>query len=272
MKTNFRKMIALLVCVCFVFSFCFNSIVSAANDDKIDKSIVKVVKDNDKECTVMATYKGDELYATINKDTNEITMESVEKPKVKAFGIGLGSDKKKGYKVKVDKAVNGEISAVVVDNETKKEFKVSKKSDKVIAQIPLAIPLIEILGGLLLEVLLGTIATVVVAGVTYYAASKVIEKLKQKSYQYYAATVVPGDNVYIAGPLNYATAVARMQMGTGNDVWAMSSSLAYTVAKGAGYGLSPVGLEIGSGSGQQYYHYHPYGRMFGTHALFSTWG
>jgi len=63
-----------------------------------------------------------------------------------------------------------------------------------------------------------------------------------------------------------------MQVGTGMDVWAMSSSLAAAVAKGAGFGLTPVGPELGVGSGAQYWHYHPNGRMFGTHALFSTWG
>ena len=222
----------------------------------------------------MGEYEGDQLYATYNKLTKEITMQSVEKPKL------IGKAKVHNYAVNVDKAIKGdEISATLIDMDSKKEYKVSKKHDKeskeydkVQAQGVIMVPLIQWLGAPLLAYLIEVVAIVIVVGVTYVALSSVLDKIKRDSYSYYAAYTVPGDAVYIGGAINYSSAVARLQFGPGFDVFAKTSSLAYTAAQGAGYGLTPVGPEIGSSPGEQYWHYHPYLRWFGTHSFFATWG
>lgn len=256
MKLNFRKGIALLICICFVFSFCFNSVM-ASNNDKVDKSKVKIVQNDDKVCTVMATYKGDALYATINKETNEITMQAVEKPKANAFGLSLGKDKKTNYKVKVQDAKDGKVSAIVTGLDSNKEYKVGTSDDKVIAQIPLAVPLIVILGEILLDVLLGTIATIVVAGVTYYAASKVISKIRSQTQYDYFQAALSGGTLYVGGGINYAAALSATEIG--GDTFARTSDKARILATAAGAGYR--GPECHGNEGY-YYHYHPkYGSL-----------
>lgn len=253
MKLNFKKVVALIVCLCFAFSFCFNSIIAASND-KFDKSNIKVVRNDGKACTVMATYKGDELYATINKETNEITMQAVEKSKAKTLGLPIGEDKKTTFKVKVEKAVDSEISAVATETESNKEYKISQNSDKVIAQIPIAIPLVEILGAALLEALLATLTAIIVFGITYYSATTVADSIRNKSYNYYYA-VLKNDDVYI-GPAYPEDAAAFTAVRKGNNVFARTDAKANEAARKGGSGMALWHTPHGGGDGY-WNHYHP---------------
>ena len=255
--------------------FTFNVTNVFAAKASVDSQQFKIIENNAKILTVMGEYQGDQLYATLDKKTKEITMKSVEKPKLNMIGIPLGKDIVHNYTVKVDRALKGEVSAIVTDNDSKKDYKISKKSDKVQAQAVIAIPLLEWLGASLLEYLLALFASIVIAGVTYIAVSSVLDDIENDSYDLYAAYTIPGDAVYIGGVLDYSDAVARLQMGydgTGyNDVFAKYESYAYWVALDAGDGYEPVGPEIGSGSGDQYNHYHVFDRWYGTHSFFALW-
>jgi len=266
MKMNFKKVISLVVCICFVCSFCMSSFANAASNEIIDENIFKVVQNNDKVCTVTATYKGDKLYATLDKETREITMQTVEKSKMQILGLSLGKDKVTDYEVKVDTVADGEVSAIITDAETGKEYKISKNTDKVKAQAVVILPLIDILAGLALLVLNNIVATVVVAGITYYALSEIMEDVEDESYDYYAAYIVSNDDLYIAGSISYEAAVARMQAG--KNILARTQLKAYGVAKNAYNGYTPVGPEKHSGSGHYYWHYHPYNRYYGSHAFY----
>lgn len=121
------------------------------------------------------------------------------------------------------------------------------------------------IGEALLSHLIAASAAVVIAGVTYTVASKVASKLRNKSYDHYAAVIRKGD-VYIGNPISYSAAVARMK--SGGDVWSKSYSLAAKVARGAGNGRTPVGPERhGNGKPGYYWHFHTYNRS-GGHSFY----
>lgn len=265
------KFISLLLCISLLFTFNISNLLAATNATNVtltDKQL-KVIEDNDKVCTVMAEYQGDELYATLNKITKEITMQSIEKPKSKLLG---GNNINHNYKVKVDHGLKGALTATVTDIETQKEAKLSKDSDKVQAQVAIVVPLVELLGASLLNYLLQVAAYIVIAGLTYVSVTKIWDQMEDPNYDYYAAYTVAGvgGEVYIGGTISYNSAVARLKLGGMRDVWSRTSNLAYGIAYIAGLGNYPVGPEIGSGAGEQYPHYHLWNRS-GSHSFFTLW-
>lgn len=265
MKINIKKAISLLVCICFVFSFCMSGIVNAESSGKIDESMVKVIQNDDKVCTVMATYKGDELYATLDKETDEITMQTVEKPKVSVFGLSLGKDKITDYKVAVDTLNDSEVSAVITDIETSKEYKISENTDKVKAQAVVIIPIIDIFAGLAMRVLAGAVLTTVIAGITYYALENLIDDVRNSQYDYFTAKVW-NNIVWIGAAIPRSKAIERMKLG--QSIVTKNNALAYDVAWRASGFKTPVGPEISGVGSSYFYHYHLYGRANASHAFF----
>ncbi|RCX08302.1 hypothetical protein DFR58_14314 [Anaerobacterium chartisolvens] len=256
MKANFRKIICLLVCLCFVVSFCFNSVAFAEEKGQFDKNI-KVVQDDSNITKVMTEYEGDKIYATLDKKTSEITVKVVEKKKNKKGALAESvAEKETTYGVKVQDYDGDNFSAIVTDKEAKKEYKIGK-SDKAKAQFVIAIPIAIGLLDALIMALLATAATVVIAGATYYVASKVVEAIRrQNQYDYYMATITKGD-VYIGPAIDYWTAYDRVAIG--GDIFSRDGSLAMGMASAVGAGFR--GPECHGDSGY-YYHYHPkYGSL-----------
>lgn len=100
----------------------------------------ELIQKDDSVVIVKGTHNnGDELYATLNKITNEITMEAVEKPKGL---LKFGKDKKTEYIVQantIDPTLN-EVDVTVIDAETNHQFHISP--DYVQAQLPALVPLV----------------------------------------------------------------------------------------------------------------------------------
>jgi hypothetical protein len=174
-----------------------------------------------------------------------------------------GNDLVKEYAVELKEASEDKIVAVFKDTETNEEFVVN--SNEAHASMAFLAPIGVVIGEALLSHLIAASAAVVIAGVTYTVASKVASKLRNKSYDHYAAVIRKGD-VYIGNPISYSAAVARMK--SGGDVWSKSYSLAAKVARGAGNGRTPVGPERhGNGKPGYYWHFHTYNRS-GGHSFY----
>lgn len=254
-----KKLISTLVCVCFLFVFCING-AFAENIDNNNK--FKVVQNDEKICTVMGEYEGDTLYATLDKTTNQVTMQAVEKSKTKFLGVPIGEDKITNYEVKIDNADENNISATISDTETHKEFKIRKSNhDKVIAQAVVLVPVLEILGQALLEYLIAATAVLIIAGATYYVASTIAEELRKRSYDYYQAELRSGQ-VYIGPAVDYNYALAAVEIG--GNIFSRTQTLAKNLATAAGSGYR--GPEIHGTGSNYFWHYHPKYGMYAEYA------
>ncbi|MCX8130550.1 MAG: hypothetical protein N3I35_10670 [Clostridia bacterium] len=252
MKIHFRKPIAMIVCICFMLIGLISNYTFAK--DTTSSGNMKVIQNDDSICKVMGEYEEGTAYATLNKDTNEVTLETIEESKNKVFGFGKSKTNK--YKVKVEKSSSNELVATIIDEDTNKEHKISKSDLKVKAQAPLVIPLAWALSELL-AFLLACAATITIAGVIYYSATEIAEKLrKNNTYNYYAATLDEDKtDVYIAGPYPNDNA-AFVAVSTGYSVFAITDAKAEQAARRGGAGTPIWHMAHGSGDGYMN-HYHP---------------
>ncbi len=122
--------------------------------EEAEKYNFEIVENTDEVITAKAEYEGQELYATLDKTTNEYTMKAVEKPD-NLFGIG--EDIVTEYNVEVEEISSDyeTVKAEIKEKKTGKAFKVEKskkdkKDKKVKAQLPVLIPLAQWAGGSLL--------------------------------------------------------------------------------------------------------------------------
>jgi len=257
---KFKKILSLLVCICFSFSFfvtkTFASNDNATGNQKIvqkDKNIVKVVGE----------YNGDKLYATLDRKTNIITMEAVEKS-------ADGLEKTTQYTVNIDDAQPGsKISGQIVSKKDNKKYKID--SGKVKAQAVVVVPLVEIIGSALLEYLMAISATIVLSGIVFVAANEIADTLKEDgTYEYYEAKQANG-TIYIGRGLNYKAAYNRVVYGStyNKDVFCLEQDPAYTLAVGVSkYSVSYRSYECHDEDSPYYFwHYHPNPRN-GGHIYF----
>lgn len=215
----------------------------------------ELVQKDDSVVIVKGTHNsGDELYATLNKVTDEITMEAVEKPK------GLlqrGGDKITKYIVKantIDPTLN-EVDVTVIDAETNHQFHISP--DHVQAQLPVLVPLVTWGGRALLVYLLEHAAALTIAGITAYAASELVKDIKKSNKNYWPAWI-RNDDVYIGQDAFNTDAEAFAWLKTSNsgevNVFARTEAKAQEAAK------KTAGTYIGHGAhgdAGYYKHYHP---------------
>lgn len=254
--------LSILVCTVFLFSFYFGNLFSFAiyNNDFNDKNI-KVLQNTANTIKIVGEYKGDLVYATMDKKTREITMQTVEKPKNNLKGLfSKEKDKISNYKVKVQKADGEDVEASFLELETKKEYKIGKSSsDKVVAQAVIAVPLINIVGGWLIRYLMALFFSVVIGGMTYVVASEIAQTLRdKKQYNYYYATL-RNNKVYIGSAYpNDGTAFAAVRGGS--NLFAISDAKANEAARKGGNGNATHHLAHGGGDGY-WNHWHP---MSGT--------
>lgn len=287
MKNNkklFKQFLSLLMTFCLSFSFFVNngSIVFAQTSEKDN---IKVIINDENICEVVGEYKGDELHAILDKKTSKVTMKSIEKPKNKVRSLFSFSseDKVKNYEVEIHELMNPEkpgiVSATIIDTDTKKEYKI-EDNDKVKAQAPYVVPLLEILGAPLLQKLgeLGLLA--IISSATYAIASSIADELSESSQRYFEAYIDWGKNDVFVGPaIDYSTAKARAR--NNKDVMCPKARDAYDVAKwalkdqfpgtaGLGMNFEPEGPERGgNGDPGYYWHYHLHGRPAnGAHVFY----
>lgn len=202
-----------------------------------------------------------DVVATMNEDTKDVVLEveSTEKSQPEV------------YQVDIHEADGDLLVATFTDKATGKKYEVDNTKAK--SNFAFVIPIGIVIGEALVAHLLAASLAIVVAGVTYVAATEIASKLrKEKRYEHYAATLNKAKTgMYIGPSLTYKQAKSKLKKG---DVWSISKSLARKVAQGAGGNRIPIGPEIHNKdkngkvkSGKYYYHYHTYNRA-GGHSFY----
>jgi hypothetical protein len=251
------KFFTAILCICCMFVTFANPALAAAKNGATNTKNITIVKKDRNIVEVKGVYNGNELYATLDRKTNEITMKAVEKPKSVLNSLMVSKDKTTNYKVNIHDAQKGEkISGEIINSETNQKLLLGNKNestDKVKAQAPAVIPLIEILGEALLQALIAASATLIVGGVTYVAASEIADTLNDNvDCDYYMAYLGYGD-VYIGSGIDWSTACSIVKRNSVNyGVWA--NSLAKASKLGSNWG--GYRLDNPHGDDGYYYHYH----------------
>jgi hypothetical protein len=132
------------------------------------------------------------------------------------------------------------------------------------------VPLAVVVGELLLVHLLTATAVLVIAGVTYVAASEVADTLRNREHEFYAAYLDTKKGLFIGAPIRLAEASARLNSAAfrTNNVWSTSKSAARLVAQTAGGLRTPI-LDMAHGPYPLFLpHFHRFDRK-GGHSFFS---
>ncbi|MDD4157601.1 MAG: hypothetical protein PHY08_13630 [Candidatus Cloacimonetes bacterium] len=259
-----------IICIILVASLTITSIPLKANAKSneilyVDGYEFNVTENNGKKTTVYTTLEnGDKIYATLDKSMEEISLEFIDYPQ-NMLGIGIGMPENTKYDVTATVLTSENINAKVINTKTKESINIKEYRGEVTAQNIIFIPIAEYLltASIVaaLQALLMATATIVVAGVIFYAASKVMPELraKQPSIKYYKATLQNG-NVYIGAELTTAQAAsylkANMTSTYPNNIFAYSSTYALSICNV----VSPIHASIGPekhGEEGYYSHYHP---------------
>ncbi|TFD49847.1 hypothetical protein E3T55_10485 [Cryobacterium frigoriphilum] len=118
-----------------------------------------------------------------------------------------------------------------------------------------------------LKALVVSTGVVILAGVTWIAATSAIDALTKKgsTHQHFRALIFNGKLVLGSGmTLNSAVTWGR----GGSNTWSRTQAGAQAVAKGVKNGLTPVGPERDAGGRGKFAHYHPSNRSPAMHAFF----
>ncbi|WP_419889532.1 hypothetical protein [Paenibacillus xylanexedens] len=218
-------------------------------DDNIVK--VKATRDN-----------GDELYATMDKNTSEVTMEAVEKQQQNLFsilGVTEGGYETTLYTVDIETLDGPIVDATITSVDTGEVFKISDNVDRVSAQLPALIPVVQWGGSALLAWLASHALSMTIAGITAYVITDIAADIKKnKQYNYWPAWIRKND-IYVGGEAFKSDRDAfdwiKKKNSGENSVFARTSSKADQAAR-AVTGLSKYNSEHQGVEGH-YPHYHP---------------
>ncbi|WP_044892886.1 SAR2788 family putative toxin [Bacillus alveayuensis] len=196
--------------------------------------------------------------AQLDKEANDITVTSTEIS-------SDGTEVIKEYNVEITEATEDVLIATFTDLETNEKYFVDTTQTE--ASIAFLVPIGVVLGGSLVSHLIAISAATVIAGVTYYAATKVVSTLKRKDPKHYIAKLYNG-KLYIGNSVSQSTAASHLRAG--GDIWSRSSSLAWTIADKAGYYAPTKAEKHGTGS-NYFWHYHArdaYNKRIGGHSFY----
>lgn len=247
MSLMLRKTLSLILCICMIATFTALPVNAKTGKVTFDGQEYEIVVNNQDIITMKQIYQGHEITASLDKKTNEITAEVVEKPNNL---MRIGKSKKHKYKIEVQKMDESGITAVAKDLNTYQVIDLDKNAtishgehkhyghanhehiNKVIAQAPIVlIPLGTVLGALL-AALLAAAATVIIAGVTYTLVSDLATELKKnKDYDYYTA-IIYDDDVWIGSALESRQhALQHLRNSSQNNVFTKNNSLADSLSR-----------------------------------------
>jgi len=273
MKNKIKRILALIVCISFILTFLpINSVSFAKPRYDVWKDKIKVYDADKKIKRAEAEYEGYKYIATFDKDTNEIKLK-VKPIATKKFDKSLDSsslNEERNFSVKVEYFDGENLKAKLIDEKTKEEYNIGD-SDTVSAQFVIALPIAVGLIEALISALLAIGEAIVIVGITYIAASRILEKIKNSSYDYYMA-IIRNNNVYIGPAIDYETAYNRVSLFEG-DVFCRTESKAKTLALNVAY--SKRGTIIGPERHKDYANYYPhyhvkdaYGYKLASHIFF----
>lgn len=271
----FKKILSILLSVSLIF-LVFNNVVVANGNEDSNEYNFEVIQKDDKLVRVKAEKDGDQLFATLDKETNEITLEAIEQKQNFLSKMGVTSSVYSYSEFKVDaETIDGDIvDAIIIDVDTGEEFKLEQGTDSVQAQwIGVLIPVIEWAGSALLAFLASHALSITVAGIIAYSINDLINDIKkQKNYNYWAAWLRDGD-IYLnpAAFPNDSAAFAYLNTGNSKDInlFAKTSAKSEQAAKKV-TGYAKYNQAHGANDGY-YEHYHPVertGEQFSNHVWF----
>ncbi|WP_394514284.1 SAR2788 family putative toxin [Priestia aryabhattai] len=182
---------------------------------------------------------------TLNHETNEITVSSIEKDED-------GNEQVKEYNVSINNASEDGIDAKFIDTDSGESYKVDTNELQA-SFIWFAIPIGVAIGEALLSHLISIGLATVISGVTYLAISEFMKR--PKSYNHYMAYIDKKGKFWVGNGISKAKAISRLK--SKQNTWSTSKSNAQTVAKGASPISKAVGPEIDKYGSGKLYHYHP---------------
>ncbi len=252
-----KKLISFMLAFLLLINLMPRSTYAQDNFIFIDGYKIEILEDSRQRTVAKLEVDGQTYIMTHNMFENNYTLEKQTNENNFLRRILGSSGTVKRYKVNVKTFNEGELAASVENiNDKSDMLKIDETSDNIKAQAALIIATGAVAAALI-KAILSVAAGVVILGVTHYAASQVIEKLKrnQKNVKYYAATRYK-DNVYVSSAIK-SKSVAANRLKSGGDVFAISSGYAYDACKSASP-IKEVSKPQKHGSGSKYYkHYHP---------------
>jgi hypothetical protein len=269
----FKKSISLILSLSLIFTFVSPNIFANNNSAGNNEYGFEVVQNDDHIVTVKGEHNGDELYATLNRDNNEYTMQVVEKPQGLLSALVATESDVTEYAVKPELIDGDVVEALIINKDTGEELKLEQNTDTVTAQLPLLVPVLEWGGSALLAFLLKEAAALAIGAITAYLVTDLIADIKkQKEYNYWKAWVRRGD-VYIAPDAFRTDGDAFTYLKTSNNtdvnLFAKTSAKAEQAAKKVtGYAKWAQNEKTTDG---YYPHYHPIertGEQFENHVWY----
>ena len=257
MKSIFKKILSLVLIMCISSSLLYNYVSANSNETPADD--FTVITNTDEKCTILVEDNGIEVYATMDKITEEVTVKTVEKDSTKLFGNKV----EQNFEVEIENLTEDEVKATLVNSDTNEKIMIDENSDKITAQaIALGGGLVTIIAAL--KIIGIVVGTFVVCGTTYYVASELEKKLvkeyedakrKKEKPKVYFAAARGTKGVGVKKALTYNE--ARNRVKSGGDVVAINRSFALSLVNGCGGYLRE---EIDKGKENVpgfYYHFHP---------------
>lgn len=223
----------------------------------VDGYTINILENSASTVKVGLVDNGKEYIMTHDLFTNEFTLKETTYESNIFRRLFLNTEEETNdYDVYVQTLTEDKIIADVAGVDTDENYKIERASDEILAQAPLVLG-VPAAAAALLEALLAILAAVVIAGVTWYVASKVISTLKreQPGVKYYTAMLYR-DNVYLGTALK-TKSQAVLRLAAGGSVFAIASGYAYDACKSASP-IRKVSTRQKHGTGNNnYYHYHP---------------
>lgn len=258
MKKRIKRIICFVIAASLVINLSYvNTYASDSKTIEVDGYTIDIVSNDNNEAVVSTNVDGIAYTLSLDKEEGEFTLLEEEYPAT-IFGIGVGISEEKEYNINVEDTTDDCIVAEAVNVEDASDT-ITIDGTEVVAQAALVIGAgLGYILEALLEALLALAASIVVAGVVYYAAKSVARTLsrKQPKVHYYMAYLNYGDNVYIGPKLNSKSAAAKY-LAAGGNVFAISSGYAYDACKSASPIKKVSSKQKHDGEGKNYYHYHP---------------
>ena len=276
LNLSFKKyIVGFLVIILLLSTMNIQAFAKGKNQSNGQDGEFELLKKDDKEVIVQGTWDEGVLIGTLNRETNEVTIEEIlnETPAnetLNLFSEDKGKDKGKGKKNKYKAKIHtldpyeGKVDAVLINVDTNEEIELYSEGEKVEAQLFPAIPLVTWGGGTLLAWLAAHAASITIAGITAYALTDVYKKCREnKKYNYWKAWVRKKDgnyDVFVSEEaLTDSAAFSWLSSANDKDVnlFAKTSSKAEEAArktKGASFAVYHDGHSNEDGF---YQHQHP---------------
>ncbi len=202
LNLSFKKyIVAFVVIILLLSTMNIQAFAKGKNQSNRQDGGFELIKKNDTEIIVQGTWDEGVLIGTLNRETNEVTIEEIlnetpvnnsQNPFLNNKGKDKHNGKKNKYKAKIHTLdpYEGKVDAVLINVDTNEEIELYSEGEKVEAQLLPAIPLVTWGGGALLSWLALHAASITIAGITAYALTDVYTKYREnKNYNYWKAWV-----------------------------------------------------------------------------------